>query len=147
MVATQAQNGYVILDEDGEAIAYCDEDYAAAEILCEAVFGDSIIPSEDYEEPDDALTSVDTLIDYSRRRDALSHEQLQEIADCVADTLLRDDPCGDGWDWDNIGLFLALGGFPMTNAEARRMGEDGFDEHLFEEVRQAARNLGVTVEI
>lgn len=147
MTATMERTGYVILNEDGEAVAYCDEDYAAAEILREAVFGDSIVPAEDYEEQDDAWTDVDALADDSRRREDMTREELQEIADCVTDTLTNDADSGDGYDWDSLGYFLALGGFPMTNAESRRMGEDGYEEHLRREVRQAAKNLGVTVNV
>ena len=50
---TTTATGYVILDEDGKAIAFCDGDIEAAEILRECVFGDSVIPSEDYEEGED----------------------------------------------------------------------------------------------
>lgn len=45
--------GYIIIDTDGREIAFCDEDAEAAEILCECVGGDAIIPADEYEDPDE----------------------------------------------------------------------------------------------
>lgn len=53
------ETGFVIVDENGREIAYCDEDYTAAEILCEAVGGDRIIPADEYEEPENDADEYD----------------------------------------------------------------------------------------
>lgn len=47
------ETGFIITDENGREIGYCDGTREEAEDLRAAIFGDGIIPSEDYEEPEE----------------------------------------------------------------------------------------------
>lgn len=140
-------NEYLILNKDGEAVALTDKGYDEAARLRDMASGAGIVPVEEYVAPEGAYQDAESLRKHNRRRDAMTPAQLQEIADCVSETLNNDADGDDGYDWDNLGLFLAYGGFPMTLAEEAAMREDEFEEHLRQEVRQAAQVLGVTVSV